>query len=164
MILRRFLPVVGLIVLLQACTNRVYTQQSSAFIVLKTPTLKYADLGFVYENNDTLKVELYNAGQAMMYLEIDAEKVCMGTFSCMDKKAFNSKVLSAYYPDNILNNIFRGQVIFEGLERKNVGSGFIQKIIKDKKYNIMYKVLAKSIYFYDIINCILIKVNYRGRE
>jgi hypothetical protein len=132
--------------------------QESAFIVLKTPVLRYADQGFVYENDEEVKVEIYGSGQALFSMTITPSSVCSGTFSCMSRKHFNAKVLSSAYPDDILASIFRGKPIFggEGLTRKR--NGFTQKLINGNKYHIEYSVLNNETVFRDTINHILIKI------
>ena len=146
------------IVLLSACATHEYTKQESIFIVFKTPTFKHADLGFLYEGKEAIKVEIYSNGQAVMALEVGEENICMSLFECMDKKSFNQKVLSAHYPVDILSHIFRGKAIFSGEKRVITRNGFTQKLTKTGKYDINYSVLGKQIVFHDKINDILIKI------
>jgi hypothetical protein len=82
----------------------------------------------------------------------------MSLFECMGKKRFNQEVLSAFYPDEILDDIFRGKAIFNGVGVTKNSNGFTQKIIKENKYNIDYSVLKNEIIFRDTINTILIKI------
>ena len=147
-----------LIFVWSACTSKQYVEQNAALIVFKTPTFKYADMGFIYENSDEVKAEIYGSGQALMNLEISKNSVCMSLFECMGKKSFNKQVLSSLYPDTILDNIFRGKVIFNGLGLEKNRNGFTQKIRKSNKYNIHYSVLKNEIVFRDTINTILIKI------
>ncbi len=151
-----FLLLLGL--LFTACGMKEYAKQSSVFIVFKTPSFKHADLGFIYENNDEMKVEIYGSGQALVSLEIGQENVCMSLLQCMSKQSFNTEVLSAFYPDDILEHIFRGQEVFGGVDLTKTRNGFTQEIVKKGKYNIHYSVLNKQILFRDTMNDILIKV------
>ena len=144
--------------LLSSCASKEYIKQNAAFIMFKTPTFKYADMGFIYENEKEVKVEIYGSGQALMSLEISETSVCMSLLECMGKSAFNKEVLSSMYPEGILENIFRGKPLFNGLGLERKGDGFTQKIIKKDKYNIEYNVLNNQIIFRDTINTILIKV------
>ncbi len=144
--------------LLTACGTTPYKSESTALIVFKTPTFKYADMGFVYENSDEVKVEIYSSGQALMSLMISEKSVCMSLLACMNKRAFNQQVLSAHYPDTILDNIFRGKSIFKDKNLQKNSNGFTQKIINKNKYNIEYSVLNNDIVFRDTINDIFIKV------
>ena len=144
--------------LFTACNKEVYLKENSAFIMFKTPTFRYADMGFVYENSSEVKAEIYGSGQALMSLSVNNSSVCMSLLACMSKKSFNQQVLSASYPDNILNNIFRGKAIFNGANMTKNGNGFTQKIVKQNKYNIKYTVLNNEIIFNDKMNNIIIKV------
>jgi len=155
---RRIILFLWASLLLTACVPKQYTKQNSALIIFKTSTFKYADMGFIYENTEEVKVEIYSSGQALMNLEISKTSVCMSLLECMSKKSFNKEVLSALYPDDILDDIFRGKQIFsgEGLEKNS--NGFTQQIVKAGKYNIHYSVLNKQVIFRDTINTILIKI------
>ncbi len=144
--------------LLTACAPKEYVKQNSAFIMFKTPTFKYADMGFIYENREEIKVEVYGSGQPVMSLEISEASVCMSSLECMGKSTFNKEVLNSLYPEDILENIFRGKVLFNGAGLEKKGTGFTQKIVKKDKYNIEYSVLNNEIIFRDTINTIHIKV------
>ena len=152
------LPFLVLVFLFNACGTQPYLKENSAFIVFKTPTFKYADMGFVYENNSEVKAEIYGSGQALMSLRVSGDSVCMSLFACMSRKKFNQQVLSATYPDTVLENIFRGKPVFSGQNMKKTRNGFTQNIVKQNKYNIHYSVLNNEIIFRDTINKILVKV------
>lgn len=152
------IPVLGLIFFLSACGTQPTMKESAAFIVFKTPTFKYADMGFVYENSKEVKAEIYGSGQALMSLRMSGDSVCMSLLACMPRKKFNQQVLAASYPDAILENIFRGKALFSGQNLKKTSNGFTQKIVKQNKYNIHYSVLNNEIIFHDTINKILVKV------
>lgn len=156
--LKKTVFVVLLGLLLSACAAKEYKKQESVFIVFKTPTFRHADLGFIYQNDKELKVEIYSSGQPIMSLEISEDLVCMGTIKCMSKNAFNERIMSKNYPASILDNIFKGQKIFASQNLITTGKGFSQNIMKAGKYDIEYSVLSKQIVFRDRINSILIKV------
>jgi len=151
-------PFLVLVFLFTACGTQPYLKENSAFIVFKTPTFKYADMGFVYENSSEVKAEIYGSGQALMSLRISGDSVCMSLFACMSRKKFNQQVLSVAYPDAILEHIFRGKPLFLGQNLKKTRNGFTQNIVKQNKYNIHYTVLNNEIIFRDTINKILVKV------
>ena len=149
------------LLMMSSCTGKHLVKeenQESAFIVIKTDKMRYADMGFIYKGDSFVKVEIYSMGQPIVSLDINSVNVCMSTFECMEKKDFNKKMLSVNYPDTLLENIFRGKAIFnaEGLEKKD--NGFIQKVKKSKKYDITYSVISKKRIFRDKINKIVIKV------
>jgi len=151
-----FISLFGLF--LSACMTKEYSKQQSVFIVFKTPTFKHADLGFMYENSEKIKMEIYGSGQAILSLDINNDAVCMSLFECMSHQSFNNNVLSSFYPEGIVANIFRGKEVFLGENISRTRNGFTQKIVKEGKYNIDYSVLNKQIVFRDTINDILIKV------
>ena len=151
-----FISLLGLF--LSACATKEYSKQQSVFIVFKTPTYKHADLGFMYENSEEIKIEIYGSGQAILSLNINNNTVCMSLLECMDHQSFNNNVLSSFYPEGIVANIFRGEEVFLGENISKIRNGFTQKIVKQGKYNIDYSVLNKQIVFRDTINDILIKV------
>ncbi len=151
-------PLLGLIFFFNACGSTPYLKENSAFIVFKTPTFKYADMGFVYENKHEVKAEIYGSGQAIMSLRISDGSVCMNLLACMPEKQFNQQVLSARYPEGTLEAIFRGKALFSGHNMKKTRNGFTQKLISHNKYNIDYTVLNNDIIFRDTINHILVKV------
>lgn len=144
--------------LLSACVPKEYATQNSAFILLKTPSFKYADMGFIYENPKDMKVEIYSNGQAVMQLEILEESICLTTFKCMSKEMFNQKLLSASYPDALFENLFRGKPIFKGENKRNIAKGFEQKIFKASFYTIHYSVTHNMISFEDSLNKIKIQI------
>ncbi|RLA59994.1 MAG: hypothetical protein DRQ78_09935, partial [Epsilonproteobacteria bacterium] len=104
----------GLTLFLLACAAKTYQKENTAFIVLKTPTFKYADMGFIYENKEDMKIEIYSTGQVLMSLIITEDSVCMSALECMSKEQFNQSVLSQHYPKDIMAHIFRGKSILEG--------------------------------------------------
>ena len=156
--LRNILYILFMMLFLVSCSSKNYTKQESVFIVFKTPTFKHADLGFMYESTDALKVELYSAGQAVMALEITDSTVCMSLLECMSKQSFNEMILSKYYPDNLIDNVFKSNPIFNGKNMLKERNSFTQNISKPNKYDINYSVLTNEVVFRDTINDIVIKM------
>ena len=144
--------------LFSACVEQSYTKQESVFVVFKTNTFKYADLGFIYEGKTAMKLEMYSNAQALNTLTIDEDNVCLSLLECMDKERFNQEVLSTYYPKDILRHILLGKAIFAGQNRINIRNGFTQRLSKANQYAINYKVLNNQIIFHDTINHISINI------
>jgi hypothetical protein len=149
--------ILGSLLLFNACTGQP-KKEESAFIVLKTAALKYADMGFIKESSSKVQVEMYAAGQPLVSIEINGANVCMSTLKCMEKHDFNEKVLSSSYPDTLLENIFKSKPIFNSENLEKTTDGFTQKIQKDGLYDITYTVVSGERKFRDTINKILIKV------
>jgi hypothetical protein len=144
--------------LLGGCTGIQPQKEESAFIVMKTPTMKYADMGFIYNTPSTVKVEIYATGQPLVRLEINAMNICTSFFECLEKKKFNKKMLNEAYPPTLLENIFRGEPIFNKKGLTQTTEGFTQIIQKEGLYDISYSVVRGGRTFRDTINNILIKV------
>jgi len=157
--IKRAVLALSILSLLTACVGMKPKKEESAFIVLKTPKIRYADMGFVTASSTDVKVEIYGAGQPLMKLEIGGLNICMSKFECMDKMAFNEKILNGAYDKDLLENIFRGEPIFKGenIEKDKNGS-FSQKLTKEGIYDISYSVNQKERVFRDKLNKILIKV------
>ncbi|MFT7879291.1 MAG: hypothetical protein ABXS91_02760 [Sulfurimonas sp.] len=147
---------------IEGCVQSVYTKQNTALIVFKTPTFRYADMGFIYQGEEALKVEIYSSGRALTSLEISHGEICMSTFQCMSAAKFNAQILSRHYPDTLLRNVFGGKQVFDKEGTVLSRNGFTQKLFKSGKYDIEYSVLNRQIIFRDTINDILIKVKQQG--
>jgi hypothetical protein len=140
------------------CGQPRFQSEESVYIVWKTPSFRYADQGFIYEAPDKMRIEIYGSGQPLMRLDIGKEKVCASFLACTDKRTFNARMLSRWYPESILENIFRGRMIMNGEGMIPNRNGFTQNIRYGEKYEIHYTVLNNTILFRDTINKIFIKV------
>jgi len=155
--IKKFLILLWLFLLFHGCTTLTPQKQESAFIVIKTEKFRYADMGFITVGS-VVNVEIYGVGQPLMRLEINGMNVCMSTFKCLEKKDFNADVLSASYPETLLENIFRAKPIFDAEGLVKTEDGFSQKLTKEDEYDISYSVKGNQRIFRDSLNKILIKV------
>ena len=152
------------LLLISGCSSKNIVKeknQESAFIILKTPKIKYADMGFIYRADSFIKVEIYEMGQAIMSLTINGMNICLSTLKCMEKRDFNKEMLVASYPDTLLENIFRGKPIFGGKNLKKDNNGFTQNIEERGEYSIKYRVNGENKIFRDTKNHIKIEVRIR---
>ena len=156
--LKKILVLIGIASLFIACTGKDAKKQESALIVMKTKTIKFADMGFIYSNSLGVKIEIYAAGQPLLDLNINSQNICLSLLECMDKEQFNEEVLSAHYPATLLENIFKSEPIFDKINLEKIEGGFEQKITKEGLYDISYSVVSGNRVFRDKINKILIKV------
>jgi len=159
--IRYFIPILFGLLLSQGCANKANVgkqDQESALIVLKTPTMQYADQGFIYKKPNWVKAEIYSMGQPLLSIEINGMNVCMSTFECMSKEDFNAKVLHASYPPTLLEHVFKGEPIFDKKGWESTPNGFTQKVSNKGEYDITYTVTATERKFRDKLNKILIKV------
>ncbi len=142
--------------MLVGCSTKIYTQNESSLIVIRTPKLKYADLGYIRRNADELRADLYVAGQLVQSIEIST-LICVDD-GCLSKSQFNEEYLHPAYPDDLLLNVLLARPIFDKASLHKTEDGFIQNL-KSDEYNIIYKVEYGKIYFKDIQNKFLIKVS-----
>jgi hypothetical protein len=143
------------------CASKDPTTQKSAFIVFKTPSFAYADMGFIDKQPYTTKIEIYAMGQPALNFTINQSNVCISLLECLSKADFNAKFLSKYYPTGTLEAIFRALPIFKGDKLYQSSNGFTQKLQEPNKYDIEYRVEPTQSVFRDTINQIVIKVRYQ---
>jgi hypothetical protein len=129
-------------------------------MTFKTPSVGYADTGFLYKYQNLIKLQMYASGNPVVSLKISQENICLSFFECMSKEEFNKKVLSIHYPKEILGDIVMQKVIFGGEQMVKKSNGFTQNIVKEGRYDIRYEVLNGVAFFHDTINNITIKVEY----
>ena len=151
-----------IVLILGGCGAKPFVKRDAATIIFKTPKIKFADAGYVRSNDDLVTLELFSAGQAVGKFEIE-NLVCVEGEGCMRKSSFNAEYLSAYYPDNLMENVLRSKPIYEGMNLELSDHGY-QQYIENEKVSIIYKVSNKQIYFKDRKNSILIKITTQGKE
>ena len=152
------LVVIAAIFWATGCRQPQYERTRTVYIVIKTPQLRYADMGFVETGEEAMRLQLYANGAAQTALEITPKQICSGRFSCMSKEVFTARFLSADYPSDTLEKILRGLPVMQGEGMRKTKRGFTQRIVRKGKYAVDYRVLDNRILFRDTINKILIKV------
>ncbi len=148
-----------LVLLVSGCTQKLPMREQSALIVIKTPTMRYADMGFISKYDGYTKLQIYGLGQPILSFDINKHTICMSLLECMSKSEFNRKMLSQNYPDDTLEHIINGEPIINGANLLQNSSGFTQSIVQNGLYDIEYSVTNKNIAFNDKINKITIKVD-----
>ena len=149
------LILVTFILLFSACSITNYTYSSPKIITIKSPQIKFSDLGFIRNTDDAIEVELFFAGKVAEQISIN-HLICIRD-GCMSKSGFNKEYLHKSYPDDILQNIFLGKAIYNAKNRVQTDDGF-EQTIKNKNVNIAYKVSSQEIYFKDSKNKIIFKI------
>lgn len=138
-----------------------YTSSKGTMIVFKTPTMSYADQGFVSYADSETKVEIYSSGQSVMRLRITPSQVCMSSLKCLGKEEFNKEVLNPNYPADTIERIFKGEPIFNGEGLVQRDHSFSQRI-KKPGIDIRYNRGVKRISFVDSASGVKIKVILTG--
>lgn len=124
MAFRQIIFILGIFFIFAGCASKQPVKSSSHTVIFKTPVMKFYDKGFITKYDDHIKLEVYNVGQLVLYLEIYKGKVCQSTFECMKAEDFNLKYLHNSYKEDFLYNLFSQNKIYH----------------KDKKNNILIKV------------------------
>ncbi|MBU1993632.1 hypothetical protein KKC15_02845 [bacterium] len=137
------------------CSVKNYEHTQAKVIVIKSPKIKFADLGYIRNNEKSIELELFIAGKVIEKININ-HLVCVRE-GCMSKGSFNENYLSAFYPSDILQNILLGHVIYGGENILRHADGFEQHI-SNGHVEIVYTVAPHAIFFKDKKNNILIKI------
>ena len=138
-----------------SCSIKNYEINQSKIIIIKSPKIKFADMGYIRHSGKSLAVELFVAGKAIEKIEIN-HLICVSA-GCMSKSGFNEDYLSPYYPSDILQNIILGREIYDGKNKIVNGRSFTQ-VIQTPNVNIKYKVTSNATFFKDKANGILFKI------
>ncbi len=150
-----FISFVFFVWLFMGCSVH-YTHHQAKMIIFKTAHFAYADAGFIHDNGSEVKLEILEGGHPAFILTL-GRKICKDGV-CLKKSRFIHKELSAYYDEDILEQIFLAKPIFKGKNLLKTPQGFRQKLVKEGAYDINYEVSQESIYFKDKIAHILIKI------
>ena len=150
---RFFILWASVLLLLGGCALKKYTLNEAKIIIFKTPQFRFADTGYIRQNKDALRLELYSGGVPVKRFDINT-LICVDE-GCMGKSRFNAEYLSSDYPDDFLLHVSRGVPIFEGMNLSKIPEGFEQRLHVNNA-EIFYRVTDKEIYFKDNKNRILI--------
>jgi len=143
------------ILLFSACSVKEYNHTKSKLIIIKSPKIKFADLGYVRNSGTDIELELFMAGKVIKKVAIN-KLICVDD-GCMRRSTFNRDYLNFNYPDNLFQHIVLGKPIYNSINLVRNDLGFTQ-IIKNKNVNIKYKVKDRQIFFKDKKNNIIFKI------
>jgi hypothetical protein len=143
------------ILLFSACSVKDYEHTKTKIIIIKSPKIKFSDLAYIRNNQDTLELELFMAGKAIEKITIN-HLICTSE-GCLTKSGFNEDYLSEFYPEDTLQNILLAKMIYGGKNLLKTKDGFEQEI-KTKDVDIKYLVKYRSVFFKDRKNNIILKI------
>ncbi len=146
--------VLVLVLFFSACSIKNYEHTKTKIIIIKSPKLKFADIGYVRNTDKSVELELFVAGKVVEKITIN-HLICTSE-GCMSKSGFNEDYLNSAYPDDILQNIILGREIYGGKNLVKTQDGFTQHI-KAWHVDITYKVTHHAILFKDKKNKIILK-------
>jgi len=139
-----------------ACSVKEYERTQTKIITIKSPKLKFSDVGYLRNSSSSIELELFIAGKSIEKFSIN-RLICTTKEGCMRKSAFNSEYLNSAYPDDILQDMLLAKAIYDGKNMQKESDGFVQNI-KDSKVDITYRVDKSGVYFRDRKNAIIFNV------
>lgn len=145
---------VALVLIFSACSVKDYKNTQSKIIIIKSPKIKFADLGYIRNSDKAIELELFIAGKSIKKISIN-HLVCVDE-GCMSRSGFNEEYLHKSYPNDFMQNILLAKPIYDSINMVKTDSGFVQKI-QNEDVNIKYKVDDKTTFFKDIKNNIIFK-------
>ncbi|MDA7817098.1 hypothetical protein N9A28_02790 [Sulfurimonas sp.] len=143
------------LVLFSGCSLKDYDKTQTKVIIIKSPQIKFSDLGYLRNSEDRVELELFIAGKSIQKISIN-HLVCVSD-GCMSKSGFNEEYLNSSYPDELLQNILLSKEIFNGENVVKTDNGFEQNI-KNLDVDISYKVSLHVTSFKDRKNKIIFKI------
>ena len=149
------------ILFFSACSVKNYEHTQTKLVVIKSPKIKFADIGYIRNSDDSIELELFVAGNVVDKITIN-HLICLSA-GCMSKSGFNSEYLNSNYPEDTLQNILLSKPIYTKQNYVKNRDGFEQHI-KTKDVDIKYIVTSNMTYFKDMKNRILFKIkNLTGK-
>jgi len=148
--------IVTLLLLFNACSIKNYEHTETKIVTIKTPKIKFSDIGYLRHTENALELELFIAGHVFKKIAIN-HLICVSDEGCMSKSGFNAAYLNENYPPDLLQNILLGHKIYNGKNLTKSSFGFTQ-YIHTENVNIKYIVKPKEVYFKDRDNHILFRI------
>ena len=144
-----------IILLFSACSVKNYEHTQSKLIIIKSPKIKFADLGYIRNSGKAVELELFVAGKVIEKISVN-HLICVSD-GCMSKSRFNRDYLNTAYPETLFQNVLLGYKIYAGKNAVKMQDGFEQNI-EDENVNITYRVSSNTIFFKDRKNKIIFKI------
>jgi gamma-glutamylcysteine synthetase len=138
-----------------ACSIKNYEHTQTKIITIKSPKIKFSDVGYLRNSEKSIELELFMAGKNIEKISVN-HLICTSE-GCMSRSGFNKDYLNAAYPDDTLQNILLSRAIYGGVNLSKTADGFSQSI-KDEHVDISYKVESSGVYFKDRKNGIIFNI------
>lgn len=141
--------------LLASCSTKNYDTTETKIITIRSPKLKFSDIGYVRISDKKMELELFIAGKSIQKFTLN-HLICTSN-GCISKNAFNEEYLNKNYPSEILQNILLKHQIYDGKNIQKKDGGFEQFIVDDN-VEITYRVDSHGVYFRDTKNSIIFQI------
>jgi len=138
-----------------ACSVKEYNTTQTKLVIIKSPKLKFGDIGYIRNTDNAIELELFSAGIAIDNITIN-HLICVSS-GCLSKQSFNNEYLNSSYPNNLLQNILLAKPIYDAMGIIKNNDGF-EQYIKNKNVDISYKVSSNTTFFKDRKNKIIFKI------
>lgn len=145
-----------LVFFFSACSTRNYENTHIKIFTIKSPKIKFNDIGYIRNSDKHIELELFIAGQSIEKITIN-HLICTTKDGCMSRGSFNEEYLNDAYPDDLLQDMLLAKPIYDGKNLVKNTNGFTQAI-KDDRVDIIYKLEDKSIIFKDRKNGIIFNI------
>lgn len=123
-----------------ACSTKEPLKTKSLLITIKTPNIKYSDMGFLKTYTNSNELEIYSFGRAIFYLKVYENRICTSPMACKSSQNFIKEYFHKNYPSTFL---------YEVLNQK--------ELTNMDGFNYIYKK-ENEIYFKDKENSIFIQI------
>jgi hypothetical protein len=147
----------ALVFLMSGCSTKHFSISEPKILTLKTPKIKYADVGYIRYEGDAVQVELFIAGVSIEKITID-DGVCVSA-GCMSEEQFTREYLNANYPNDTMRRILQNSDIFGGMGKSETCGGVRFQTIRNDMVDITYRREEGEISFKDMRNKIMIKIS-----
>ena len=116
-----------LILFFVGCGSKTPYISNTATILIKSPSMKFYDKGFITYYEDHIVLEVLSTGHSLLKLKIYDDEICKDSLRCMDADDFYKEFLNGEYKDDFLMQLLlkKGKVI--QYKDKNI----LIKVIKD---------------------------------
>lgn len=139
------------------CATKHYSISTPKMIVIKSPKLKYADMGYLRYEGDAVEMELFTAGVAVEKISID-KQVCVSA-GCMSEEVFVREYLYKDYPRDTMRRVLQSEPIFSGSGVSESCGGVKFQYIRNDDMDIVYRRSPTETYFKDRLNGLMIKIS-----
>jgi hypothetical protein len=138
-------------IFLGGCSTRDYSIHKEKYLVtIKSPELKYSDMGTISKSDEDVAIELFAFGNKILDLKIESLIYINGKI--LPPSIFYSKYLQTDYPEDTIKNIFMSKPIFNNINIVNLENQFTQEFD-----SIYYRVSSNETFFKDNNKNIIIK-------
>ena len=145
--MKYFLSFILAFMLCACATKPSFSHSKSVFVSLITDQIKLSEAGFLYQDNDNLRLEVYKLAQPLFVLELKGTRLCLNK-GCLKEEEFNKRFFKNAHYKGFLRQILTKKALYDGLNLIQTSCGFEQNIT-NKAYELSYEICEDKIFFED---------------